>query len=105
MRTYFGIVLLIVGCMCAQASAADTPESVVRAQRAESNAAIAAHDAVRLRILFDDNYHAILGSTGNLDSGADAATRGYAALAARDNRVLSTLTPTSINANYLAVRP
>jgi hypothetical protein len=47
-------------------------------QRAESNTAIAAaRDAVRLRKLFDNDYHAILRSTGDLDSGADAATLGY----------------------------
>jgi hypothetical protein len=57
---------------------AATPSSIVRAQRAEYNAAIAAHDPVRLRALLVDDYHLILGSSGNVDSGGDAATRGYA---------------------------
>jgi len=54
MMTHLGFFLLVIGCMCeSQASAADTPVSLVRAQRAESNAAIAAHDAARLRKLFE----------------------------------------------------
>ena len=72
-------VLLIFGCLGAShASNGDTPTSIVRAQRAEYNAAIAARDAVRLRTFFVDDYHLILGSSGDVDSGADAATRGYA---------------------------
>ena len=72
-------VLLIVGCLGAShASTEDTPTSIVRAQRAEYNAAIAAHDAVRLRTFLVDDYHLILGSSGDVDSGADTATRGYA---------------------------
>src|SRR6202034_2884559 len=79
MKMSFPILLVIVGCMGgAYASTVDESISLVRAQRSESNAAIAAHDAVRLRKLFDDDYHAILGSTGNIDSGGGAATRGYA---------------------------
>ncbi len=98
MRTHLGLFLLIVGCICeSQASTTDTPVSLVRAQRAESNAAIAAHDAVRLRKLFDDDYHAILGSTGDLDSGADAATRGYADEEFKDPTFVTyRRTPTSI---------
>ena len=39
-------VLLIFGCLGAShASTGDTPTSIVKAQRAEYNAAIAAHDA------------------------------------------------------------
>ena len=50
MRTYFAIFLLTVGCIGeSSGSIAETPTSIVRAQRAEYNAAIAAHDAVRLR--------------------------------------------------------
>ncbi len=72
-------VLLIVGCLGAShASIGDTPTSIVRAQRAEYNAAIAAHDAARLRTFLVDDYHLILGSSGDVDSGADAATHGYA---------------------------
>jgi hypothetical protein len=51
---------------------------IVRAQRAEYNAAIAAKNAVRLRTFLVDDYHLISGSSGNLESGADAATRDYA---------------------------
>lgn len=72
-------VLLIFGLLGAShASTGTTPTSIVRAQRAEYNAAIAARDAVRLRTFFVDDYHLILGSSGDIDSGADAATRGYA---------------------------
>jgi len=72
-------VLLICGLLgVSHASAGNTPISIVRAQRAEYNAAIAARDAVRLRSFFVDDYHLILGSSGDIDSGADAATRGYA---------------------------
>jgi ketosteroid isomerase-like protein len=71
-------VLLIFGLVSAShASTGNTPTSIVRAQRAEYNAAIAARDAVRLRTFFVDDYHLILGSSGDIDSGADAATRGY----------------------------
>jgi hypothetical protein len=79
MSTRFAIFLLIIGCMGeSYASTADTPTSIVRAQRAEYNAAIAAHDAVRLRTFFVDDYHLILGSSGDVDSGGDAAIRDYA---------------------------
>ncbi len=79
MRTCFGILLLNACSLPAfHASTTGTPISIVSAQRAESNAAIRAHDSIRLRKLFDDEYHAILGSTGNIDSGGDATTRSYA---------------------------
>jgi hypothetical protein len=94
----FATLLVVVGYMGGSyASAVDNSISVVRAQRAESNAAIAAHDAVRLRKLFDDDYHAILGSTGNIDSGGDAATRGYADEEFKDQTFVTyRRTPTSI---------
>jgi ketosteroid isomerase-like protein len=57
---------------------AATPAAIVKAQRERYNAAVAAHDAVRLRTFFVDDYHDILGSSGDVDSGADAAVRGYA---------------------------
>ena len=60
------------------ASTVDSPTSVVRVQRAESNGAIEAHDAVRLRKLFDDDYHGINGTSGDLDSGGEATSRSYA---------------------------
>ena len=48
MRTCFAIFLLTVGCIGeSNGSTAEAPTSIVRAQRAEYNAAIAAHDAVR----------------------------------------------------------
>jgi ketosteroid isomerase-like protein len=90
--------LLIVGCLGAShASNGDTPTSIVRAQRAEYNAAIAAHDAVRLRRFLVDDYHLILGSSGDVDSGADAATRGYADEEFKDPTFVTyRRTPTSI---------
>jgi hypothetical protein len=79
MNARFTPLLLIVGCVgTGSASTAATPTSIVRAQRAEYNAAIAAHDPVRLRTFLVDDYHLISGSSGNVDSGGDAATRGYA---------------------------
>ena len=79
MKMRFPIRLLIMGCISASyASTPDSPASVVRAQRAESNAAIKAHDAIRLRKLFDDDYHGISGTFGALDSGGDATARSYA---------------------------
>ena len=80
MKTSFPILLLTVCCMGgSHASTVDSPTSVVRVQRAESNAAIKAHDAVRLRKLFDDDYHGIQGTSGALDSGGDATARSYLA--------------------------
>jgi hypothetical protein len=79
MKMALPMSLLFLGCLGAShASNKDTPTSIVRAQRAEYNAAIAAHDAVRLRRFFVYDYHLILGSSGDVDSGADIATRGYA---------------------------
>src|ERR1700730_8067520 len=63
MKIRFLLVLLIVDCMGGSyASTVESPTSVVRVQRAESNAAIKTHDAVRLRKLFDDDYHGIQGT-------------------------------------------
>jgi hypothetical protein len=46
----FSALLMIVGCIgTCPASTPKAPTEIVRAQRAEYNAAIAAHDAVRLR--------------------------------------------------------
>jgi hypothetical protein len=73
MKIRFLLVLLIVDCMGGSyASTVESPTSVVRVQRAESNAAIKTHDAVRLRKLFDDDYHGIQGTSGALDSGGEA---------------------------------
>lgn len=55
-----------------------TPDAIVRSQRADYNAAVAAHDAKRLRSFLVDDYHLISGSTGSLDSGADMAAQSYA---------------------------
>jgi ketosteroid isomerase-like protein len=75
----FPALLLFLGFIGAcHASTPETPASIVRAQRARYNAAIAAHDAERLRTFLVDDYHLISGSSGNVDSGADAATRSYA---------------------------
>ncbi len=91
-------LLMIIGCIgTCPASTPKAPTSIVRAQRAEYNAAIAAHDAVRLRTFLVDDYHLILGSSGNVDSGADAATRGYADEEFKDPTfVRYRRTPTSI---------
>jgi hypothetical protein len=79
MKMSFPIFLLSVGCMGGSyASTVNSITSTVRTQRAESNAAIEAHDAVRLRNLFDDDYHGIQGTSGSLDSGGDATSRSYA---------------------------
>ena len=63
----------------------------------EYNAAIAAHDPVRLRTFFVDDYHLIMGSSGDVDSGGDAATRGYAEEEFKDPTFVTyRRTPTSI---------
>jgi len=58
-------------------SAAENPVLTVRALRAQSNAAIAAHDVNLLRGLLDDDYHGIQGTSGSLDSGGAATARSY----------------------------
>jgi len=79
MQMGFPTVLLIIGCMSGSyASTVGNPAAAVGAQRAESNAAIKARDAVRLRKLFDDDYHGIQGTSGALDSGGEATARSYA---------------------------
>src|SRR5450631_2552369 len=96
MRT--SVFPLVLGCMgCAYAATADNPDSMVRAQRAESNSAIAAHDASRLRRVFDDDYHGISGTSGDLDSGGDATARSYADEEFKDPTFVTyRRTPTSI---------
>ena len=70
--------ILLAGYMVGSyASTPDGPASLVRAQRAESNADIKAHDANRLRKLFDDEYHGISGTSGALDAGREATARSY----------------------------
>jgi len=98
MNVRFSALLLIAGCIGTSiASPPGTPASIVRAQRAEYNAAIAAHDAARLRTFLVDDYHLILGSSGNVDNGADAATRGYADEEFKDPTFVTyRRTPTSI---------
>ena len=98
MNVRFSALLLIVGGIgSCPASTLGTPTSIVRAQRAQYNAAIAAHDAVRLRTFLVDDYHLILGSSGNVDSGADGATRGYADEEFKDPTFVTyRRTPTSI---------
>ena len=98
MNVRFSAFLMIIGCIgTCPASTPKTPTSIVRAQRTEYNAAIAAHDAVRLRTFLVDDYHVILGSSGNVNSGADAATRGYADEEFKDPTFVTyRRTPTSI---------
>jgi Domain of unknown function (DUF4440) len=98
MKISFLFFLLIVDCMGGSyASIVDSPTSVVRVQRAESNAAIKDHDAVRLRKLFDDDYHGVQGTSGDLDSGGDATARSYADEEFKDPTFVTyRRTPTSI---------
>jgi hypothetical protein len=98
MKISLPILLLIVGCMSgSNASTVDSPTSAVRAQRAESNAAIKARDAHRLRKLFDDDYHGIQGTSGALDSGGEAAARSYADEEFKDPTFITwRRTPTSV---------
>ena len=98
MNVRFSAQLMIFGCIgtCA-ASTLKVPTDIVRAQRADYNAAIAAHDAARLRTFLVDDYHLISGSSGNVDSGADAATRDYADDEFKDPTFVTyRRTPTSI---------
>jgi hypothetical protein len=60
------------------------PIAAVRALRAESNSAIAAHDAVRLRNVFADNYLGITGTSGDLDSGGAATAKSYGDIEFKD---------------------
>ncbi len=66
--------LMIAGCV----GASYTSTTATPAQCAAYNAAISAHDPVRLRTFLVEDYHLIAGTTGRVDSGGDAATRGYA---------------------------
>jgi hypothetical protein len=78
MKPIFPMLIVMTGAICgSHASAVDSSTSAVRVLRAESNAAIAAHDAVRLRNLFDDGYHGIQGTSGDLDSGGEATAHSY----------------------------
>jgi hypothetical protein len=92
------VVLLVAGGLgSAYAATTGGADSIVRAQRAESNAAIAAHDAARLRRLFDDDYHGISGTSGSLDSGGDATSRSYADEEFKDPTFVTyRRTPTSV---------
>jgi hypothetical protein len=56
---------------------AQEPTEQVRAARAESNAAIAAHDPIRLRKIFQDDFHLIKGSSGKVYDSADAMIREF----------------------------
>jgi hypothetical protein len=98
MKMSFPILFLIVGSMGgSHASIVDSPFAAVIVQRAESNAAIEAHDAVRLRKLFDDGYHGIQGTSGDLDSGGEATARSYADEEFKDPTFVTyRRTPTSI---------
>ncbi len=98
MKKSFPIFMVVVGYMGGSfASSVDDPISAVRAQRAESNAAIEAHDAVRLRKLFDDGYYGIQGTSGALDSGGDATARSYADEEFKDATFVTyRRTPTSV---------
>jgi len=92
------VSILLLGCAVgSHALATDHPASVVRAQRAESNAAIKAHDAPRLRKVFDHDYHGIQGTSGALDSGGEATAKSYADEEFKDSSFVTyRRTPTSI---------
>ena len=98
MKMGFSILLLVVGCMSGtNASTMGSAVSTVKVQRAESNAAIAAHDAARLRKLFDDDYHGIQGTSGDIDSGGEATARSYADNEFKDPTFVTyRRTPTSV---------
>jgi ketosteroid isomerase-like protein len=71
------------------AMAADDAVAIVRSLRAQSNAAIAAHDAKRLRPLLADDYRGIQGTSGALDAGGAATARSYANEEFRDPAFVS----------------
>jgi hypothetical protein len=71
----FLVLAAISGCVAVHA--AEDPVAIVRGLRAESNAAIAAHDAKRLRSLLADDYRGIQGTSGGLDTGGAATARSY----------------------------
>jgi hypothetical protein len=74
------IMLLIAAVACVPTVTANPVASAVaavRASRAESNAAIAAHDQGRLRATFTDDYEGIQGTSGALDSGGAATAESY----------------------------
>jgi ketosteroid isomerase-like protein len=66
----------VVGAPAA-ASAPDDPVAIVQALRAESNAAIAAHDATRLRATLHDDFYEFHGPSGTLDSGGDETAQSF----------------------------
>lgn len=98
MKISFSLLLLTVSCISGSyASNADSPVSIVRAQRAWSNSAIEAHDAHRLRKVLDDEYHGISGTSGALDSGGEATARSYADEEFKDPTFVTyRRTPTSV---------
>ena len=98
MKSSFPLLLLMAGAAGgSHASTSDSPSAAVRVQRAESNAAIEAHDPVRLRKTFDDDYHGIQGTTGDLDSGGEATARSYADEEFKDPTFVTyRRTPTSV---------
>jgi hypothetical protein len=98
MKTGLPLFLLIVGsAVGCGGSTVPSAAAVIRTQRAESNAAIRARDAVRLRKLLDDDYHGIQGTSGDIDSGGDATTRSYAEQEFKDPTfVMYRRTPTTV---------
>jgi hypothetical protein len=78
------LFLLLALTAARAAVAADDPIAVIRALRAESNAAIAAHDPVRLGKIFDDDYSGIEGTSAALDRGGQATAKSYGDLEFKD---------------------
>jgi Domain of unknown function (DUF4440) len=83
-RSIVLFAVLLSAAAAKSAVAADDPVATVRALRAESNAAIAARDAKRLRKIFTDDYAGIQGTSGALDSGGDATAQSYADVEFKD---------------------
>jgi len=71
------IVIVALSVLFSAGTFAADPVASVRAARADSNAALAAHDAARLRQTMHDDYNMFRGNSGNLWGGAAAATQGF----------------------------
>jgi len=83
----FGCLVAVCGVFGQTVSATPVDSAVmaVRAGRADSNAAIANHDPVRLRVIFADDYLGIQGTSGALDSGGTATAESYGAHEFKDS--------------------
>jgi ketosteroid isomerase-like protein len=71
------IVIVALMVLFSAGTFAAVPVASVRTARADSNAALAAHDAARLRQTMHDDYNMFRGNSGNLWGGAATATQGF----------------------------